>query len=325
MLEKYLVSLVLPVYNIEEYLPTCMDSVLSQTYYNLQIILVDDGSTDGSPKLCDYYAQKDSRVLVYHKTNGGLSDARNFGISKATGEFISFIDPDDFIDLDYVKYLVTLIDDYKTDLSICQHRVIFPNGEIKDLGFEGSEVMPSEIAIKRMLYHDVVDTSAWGKLYKRELFEGIEFPFGMNYEDICTTYKLFDRSRSIACGNNSKYSYIIRSSSIVNGVFSIKKLDLIKTTDMMAIEVSYKYPDLIKGVVRRQVYARISTYNQMLKTSSYKKEKNEIVGYIRSNGRKVLIDKNAPLRDKIAIILLYFGTPIYNFVWSMERKGKGYQ
>ena len=116
-----LISVVLPIYNIEAYLDRCMEAVLGQTYRNLEILMVDDGSPDGCPAMCDAYAAKDPRVIALHKENGGLSDARNYGIARARGEYITCIDPDDYVDADYVEYLYGLIDKYGTKMSICQH------------------------------------------------------------------------------------------------------------------------------------------------------------------------------------------------------------
>jgi glycosyltransferase involved in cell wall biosynthesis len=164
MSEKPLISLVLPVYNIESYLPVCMENVLGQTYTRLEILLVDDGSTDGCPALCDSYAEKDPRVRVLHKENGGLSDARNFGIRHAEGEYISLIDPDDTVDLDYVEYLYDLAVKYRAPMSICQHRVLFLNGRVEEFGKPGDRSADPAWCLEHMLYHDVIDTSAWAKL-----------------------------------------------------------------------------------------------------------------------------------------------------------------
>ena len=125
-----LISVVLPIYNIESYLDRCMEAVLNQTYSNLEILMVDDGSPDGCPQICDRYAEQDSRVRALHKENGGLSDARNYGIARARGEYITCIDPDDYVDPDYVEYLYRLIDKYETRMSICQHVTEYDNGSV---------------------------------------------------------------------------------------------------------------------------------------------------------------------------------------------------
>ena len=120
-----LVSVILPVYNVEKYLIKCLDSVIRQTYQKLEIILVDDGSTDSSGKICDEYANKDGRIKVFHKKNGGLSDARNYGIERSTGEYLAFIDSDDYVDDDYIEFLMNLTESGKYKISLCSLHVVF--------------------------------------------------------------------------------------------------------------------------------------------------------------------------------------------------------
>ena len=183
-MNKPLISIILPVYNVSAYLEKCLDSVLSQDYENLEIILVDDGSTDESPEICDRYKEKDNRITVIHKENGGLSDARNAGSSMAHGEYITFVDSDDSIQSEYVSYLYSLIEKYHTKMSLCTHTVVFEDGSVQVYGDGSDEVLDSKECIRRMLYHDVIDTSAWAKLYHRDLVKKIPYPVGMQYEDI---------------------------------------------------------------------------------------------------------------------------------------------
>lgn len=320
MREYPLISVILPVYNIEEYLPKCMESLFAQTYTNLELILIDDGATDKSPELCDKYAKQDSRVKVLHKKNGGLSDARNYGIERANGEYITCVDPDDYVDNDYIEYLFNLIVKYKTNMSICQHRVIKNGTIIHEYGNKGEEEIPNKICIERILYHDVIDTSAWGKLYKTELFSDVKYPFGKQYEDIATTYKLLYKCETVAVGYESKYNYIIRSTSIVNGQFNIKKLDLLDMTDDMAKDVISHYPELENATLRRQVYARFSTLNQMLWTKGYDEEKQTIIDFIKKNQRNVFFNPKAPKRDKFAILVLCGGVNCYKQFWKLVKK-----
>lgn len=324
MCEEPLISVVLPIYNISGYLDKCMASVLNQTYSNLEIIMVDDGSTDESPAICDSYKERDSRIVVYHKSNGGLSDARNYGIERANGLYITCIDPDDYVDLDYIEYLQMLVRKYNTKMSICQHRVHYDNGSLKENGTLGDEMIDNEKSIERMLYHDVIDTSAWAKLYHRELFLNVKYPKGKIFEDIATTYALMLQCDYIAVGYESKYNYIFHNNSIVNGEFKVNKLDLIEMTDNMGMAVLRKYPNLNEAVLRRRVYARISTLNQMLNVSGYDCERKEILSFIKSNRGKILNNKKAPKRDKFAIIILSISYRIYRCCWlTYQRKIMG--
>lgn len=320
--ENPLVSVILPVYNIAEYLPVCMDSLFAQTYANLELILVDDGSTDGSGRLCDEFAQSDPRVMVFHKPNGGLSDARNYGVSKAHGAYITFVDSDDYVDVDYVDYLYQLIVRYSVQMSVCQLRVS-RNGRLSDAHKASmDEMLSSRQCIEKMLYHDKVDASACAKLYSASLFKGIGFPLGKQFEDIATTHKLMMRAGSIAVGYEEKYTYVMRADSIVNIAFNPHKLDLLEMTDGMAREVEEVWPDLKDATLRRRVYARFSTLNQMLDTQEYPEERQAIIHFIRENARAILHDPKAPKRDKLAILTLSLGYTVYRWVWKAYMRVK---
>lgn len=319
--EQPLISVILPVYNIKEYLDRCMSSLFKQSYQNLEFVIVDDGSTDGSGDLCEIFIKKDPRVKVFHKVNGGLSDARNYGIARSNGDYLTCVDPDDYVDLDYIEYLYSLIRKYRTDMAICQHRTFYDNGSVKDLRLSGDEQLANKDCLKRMLYHDVIDTSAWAKLYKKSLFDKVQYPKGKIFEDIGTTYALMLQCPEIAIGYEAKYNYMFHANSIVNSAFKPSKLDMLDMTDKMANDVLAVYPDLERAVMRRRVYARFSTLNQMLYTDDYSAERKKIIGFIKQHAGGVLKDPLAPKRDKMAIILLFLGYPVYKQVWtSYQRK-----
>lgn len=317
-MEKPLISVVLPIYNVEKYLERCVKSVCAQTYQNIEILLIDDGSTDNSRIMCDKYLNEDKRIRVFHKKNGGLSDARNYGIEHARGEFITFIDSDDYVDDDYVEYLYKIIKKYDTNMSICQHKVCYDNGSEKDYGKYGDISLNNKECIQKMMFHDVIDTSAWAKLYRINLFCEVRYPIGKLFEDIATTYALMLQCEKIAVGLESKYNYVLRSDSIVFGSFNEKKLDLLEMTDQMAEKVLKIYPDLEDAVMRRRVYARFSTLNQMLNVEGYDKQKKEIIEFINANEGSVFWNKKTPFRDKVAIILLNMGLKIYKTVWNLK-------
>lgn len=321
-MKENLISVILPIYNVSNYLDRCMESVIHQTYNNIEIIMVDDGSTDDSALKCDEYKKKDDRIVVFHKENGGLSDARNYGIKRASGDYITCIDSDDFVDLDYIEYLYNLIKKYNVKMSICQHRVLYSSGNIKDFGKNGEEILTNKSCLEKMLYHDIIDTSAWAKLYDRSLFFEVEYPKGKLFEDIATTYKLMIKCNTIAVGYESKYNYIVRRDSIVNCSFNLKKLDLLEMTDKMADDVLSIYPDLGKAVLRRRVYARFSTLNQMLNVQGVEKEREVIIDFIKKYAHNVIRDSKAPMQDRMAILLLQFNYNIYQTVWNFRKAKK---
>lgn len=220
-----LISIIIPVYKVEKYLEKCIESVLKQTYTNLQIILVDDGSPDNCGKICDEYAKKDSRIEVIHKANGGLSDARNVGISKAKGRYIGFVDSDDYIKEDMYEILLNLIKKYDADVSICNLYDVIDGKEYvrnKDNGIH--EYSRIDI-LKEILLDKNIQSYAWNKLYKKELFDEIKYPIGKKYEDIGTTFYLFEKCNKIVVTSEPEYYYLKRADSLVNNVTESTILD----------------------------------------------------------------------------------------------------
>lgn len=216
-----LISVIVPIYGVEAYLHQCVDSLLTQTHKNLEIILVDDGSPDGCGAICDEYAAKDSRVRVIHKKNGGLSDARNAGIDVAQGEYIGFVDSDDWVMPDMYEYLLQGILGYQTDISYCGY-VNVRTAWIDYRNEETDKVYTTETALNE-LFFDRLGNFAWNKLYKAELWQDVRFPVGKNFEDIRTTYKLFERASRIAILKEPKYYYRIREDSIMHDVSFINR------------------------------------------------------------------------------------------------------
>lgn len=319
-----LISVVIPIYKVELYLERCVQSVLKQTYCNLEIILVDDGSPDNCPEMCDVYAQQDSRIKVIHKENGGLSDARNVGIDIAKGKYITFIDSDDYVKETYVEYLYKLIKEFGCRMSIALHQVIYESGKIFSWDTTKRLSMSAEKCMERILYHDILDISAWGKLYELSLFKSVRYPKGKLFEDAGTTYKLIVQCDNIACGFESQYYYMIRSNSIVTGVFNINKLDMIEMTDQMASTLKKVYPNLEDAILRRQVYARFTTLRQLVESKEryYDKEK-ELISYIKKNASMVMHNPKAPKRDKFAIVLACLGAEFFKNSWKLYCKFTG--
>lgn len=318
--EYELISVILPVYNVEQYLDNCVRSLLSQDYCAIEIIMIDDGSTDSCPQKCDEYAELYENIIAYHKENGGLSDARNYGIERANGKYITCVDSDDYVDSDYISYMYELIHKYDAKLSLCQSTVHYDGGRIKIRGSKGDECLDARKCLEKMLYHDVIDTSAWGKLYHRSLFENVRYPVGKLYEDIGTTYKLMIKSSKIAVGYESKYHYIFHRNSIVTGMFNRSKFDLIEMTDKMGEEVLEVYPDLKEAVIRRRVYSRISTLNQLLTVEGYDNDRKSLILFILENKHYIWKNKKAPKRDKVAIAILCIHYSIYKLCWLTYQR-----
>ena len=225
---KELISVVVPIYNVENYLKKCIESIINQTYDYIEIILVDDGSTDKSGEICDEYEKIDTRIQVIHKENGGLSDARNSGLRIARGEYIAFIDSDDFIEKNFIEVLYKLCKENNAEIAQC---------EFGKVGYEKFNIVQekkdTEILIKtgKQMIYDIYNgkhmiyTVAWNKLYKRSLFKGIEYPKGKINEDEATTYKLFYKATKVVITNQKLYNDVYRKNSIMNRKYNIKRLD----------------------------------------------------------------------------------------------------
>ena len=315
------ISVLVPVYNAEKYIEKCIKSIINQTYKNIEIILVDDGSTDSSGKICDEYGKKDDRIIVVHQENKGLSGARNTGLDIAKGKYIMFLDSDDTFEKDACENLYNEIEKTNADIAIGAHRVLYDSGKIIEKATHENSVLEPKIVLERILYDDGIDLSAWGKLYKISLFEDIRFPKGRLFEDSATTYMLVDKAKKIAVHSESKYNYIIRKDSISNASFSPKKMDLITSTREMSEYVKNKYPDLEKAANRRLMYAYLSTLSQLAKCKEkYPKEEKEMTTYIKKHGNEILKDKRVPKRDKFGIISLKLGFNFYKFIWRLYLK-----
>lgn len=216
-----LISIIVPVYNCEKYLFCCINSIINQTYRNLEIILIDDGSTDRSSKICDACTKIDSRIQVFHTSNHGLSSARNYGIEKANGDYIAFVDADDWIDSHMYEILHKQTISTKSDLIMCNASMVYEDRIIKANKETIIETMSGDLAIKNLLFENNCGVSAWNKLYKKSLFEKIKFPEGRYFEDFWIMYKIFNACNKIAYDNRQLYFYRQRKGSIMHRV-SIK-------------------------------------------------------------------------------------------------------
>lgn len=228
-MEQDLISVVVPIYKVEKYLPKCVESICRQTYKNLEIILVDDGSPDQCGKLCDEYAKKDGRIKVIHKKNGGLSDARNAGIEVATGKYIGFVDSDDYIHPQMYEILYNGVKDNKADLSICKFININENEVIENHNIRNAKWVALTTDQEKFEYAlgeftTVCFTVAWNKLYKSELFEQIRYPYGKIHEDEFTTYKTIDLAETVAYTEEELYYYVQRQGSIMDNGFDKRSL-----------------------------------------------------------------------------------------------------
>ena len=256
------VSVIVPVYNVEKYLRKCVRSLILQTYRNIEIILVDDGSTDSSGKICDELAGEDDRIRVIHKSNGGLSDARNAGFEHVSGSFVTYVDSDDYVSERYVEKLVLPFENENIDVSVCKSLpfTIDPDGEehfSSASSITGYCIFPADQALEIMLRQSLFDTEAWSKMYRTELMAGFSFPKGLYNEDLASIYKLFLCSRSVSYCGERLYFYLQRNDSIMGNKRNVKRFwDSYSIAECLQEDIIEKRPGLARAAKSRALSAR---------------------------------------------------------------------
>ena len=240
-----LISVIIPIYNVEKYLARCVDSIVNQTYKNLEIILVDDGSPDRCPQMCDDYAEKDSRIKVVHKKNGGLSDARNAGIAVATGEYISFIDSDDYVSDDFFECLLDVINKENSDIAECSVVKFYEDNRFDEFSDDLSvKTYDTQDAMSALIAENPFHQHVWNKLYKTELVKDIPYAVGKLNEDEFWTYQVFGRANKVARLNKTMYYYFQRNSSIMGVGYNIRRLDALEGKANRQKYIENNFPDL---------------------------------------------------------------------------------
>lgn len=278
-MEAELVSIIIPVYNVEEYLKQCIDSVINQTYKNLEIWLVDDGSDDSSGRICDEYKEIDFRIKVIHKENGGLSSARNAALDLMKGKYVYFLDSDDFISLDLIETYINLFKEYNVDVvmgTFCEFygniNTTHINQTNKPEKFNRSE------ALKLMLLDKKLYNAAAGPLYKSDLYKNIRFPIGILYEDYATTYYVMLKCQSVLYINDNRYYYRMRPGSIMNSKVTEKDMVILDIADKVSRDMALEYPKLEDCAIRKIMVVNLKFYSRILYAGfdSFQNEQNRI-------------------------------------------------
>lgn len=228
-----MISIIVPVYNVEKYLDKCINSILEQTYKDFELILIDDGSTDTSGKICDDYSEKDNRIKAIHKENSGLSSARNMGIDMAKGDYIGFIDSDDYISEDMYESLYNDIKKYNADISICSYKEIYDYQQPKNIMYEKNIEVYEGVNILEQLYRSdrVKFIVAWNKLYKKDIFNNLRYEEGKIHEDELIIHKILFKAKRVTYNSNEMYYYLQRYGSIMQKEYSISNLSYINALE----------------------------------------------------------------------------------------------
>ena len=315
------ISVIVPVYNVEQYLERCVDSIINQTYTNLEIILVNDGSTDNSGKLCDELAKKDERIRVIHKENGGLSDARNRGIDEAESDLVGFIDSDDYIDNDMYEVLLRNLNDTDADLSMCALYDVYNNTPEEQVTNKEIWELSSEQAIKMVMEAKILSVTAVNKLYRKSLFSNLKFEVGKIAEDAFIMIKLLDKCEKIVATNEKKYYYVHRENSITTQKFSTKFLNVIEAYEQNSNIILEKYPKLKDVAQTRMSWAYFYVLDRLLLDDNYndKELENNLISYLKDHRKDILNDPLFTKGRKIGFIALLLNRNLYRKL--IEKRG----
>ena len=304
-MEQALVSIIVPVYNVEQYIGDCISSILSQDYLNIEVICVVDGPSDTSDAICDGFAASDTRVRVFRKENGGLSSARNFGLRRAAGKYVAFVDGDDMLR----PYAISaMLRNFHSGVGIVAGKLTSDEAA----GFAEPEgqarFLAEREALESLLSESGFPTSACGKLFRRDLFENVEFPEGLIYEDFATIYKTVDLSGGVVLIDWPLYYYRINQSSITRKPFNRKRMDYYRVSEEVARYIGGKYPSMLQLVVNRRTRYSISFLKEVYsqKAPIDRDIARELLQYIRKGYPKYLFSgyKNSSKLAGLAFIIL---------------------
>ncbi len=311
------ISVIVPVYNVKEYLDECIESILDQSYNAFELLLIDDGSTDGSGDMCDRWQEKDERIRVIHKENKGVSDARNVGIDHAQGEYITFVDSDDVIHKECLKRMHEIALHYQADIVQCktvrrqdrlgesnEKRIVYSNFEALKIYF---------------LMHGILD-ACWAKLYHRSILGEIRFPLVKIHEDVLTTYKFIARAKKVVVTSDALYWYRLRDNSITNSGFDEKRLVLLQVPS----EIRSFLGENVNGLESEIEYYIYKIEQGLLNTlllntskNMYRNEKKEILKIIENTLRK---NQYVTSKNRFQFILIKYCKPVYVFMLSAREK-----
>lgn len=307
---KGTISVIVPIYNVELFLKRCIDSLLAQTFSDYELILVDDGSPDKCPQICDTYAQRDNRIRVIHKENGGLSDARNAGLEIAEGEFVVFVDSDDVVSPHYLEYLYRAIIEDDCDIAVCGYQMFEENVLVRDLSYDKGYIYSGTEMLWRIYSENhteyIESVVSWNKLYKKQLFDGIRFPKGKIHEDEATTYRVYCKAQKITVIPCVLYYYYQNTAGIMKRKFNISRLDYLEALrDRYFFFCNKGFLELAAYTAKLLFiftvdYASLEE-NQVEDYSAFRKRLRELYkGY-----RAVLLRQELDGKDKIRILLSY--------------------
>lgn len=300
-----LISVIVPVYKVEEYLDQCVSSIVNQTYRNLEIILVDDGSPDQCPDMCDRWAEKDSRIKVIHKENGGLSDARNAGLKVATGEYVTFVDSDDWVKENFIQTLYETMIREQSDVVECGVELVDEDGVVMRTRACRQDCITIERveALRRLVLEDSVYQTVWNKLYRANVIAGIFFEVGKYHEDDFWTYQVLEGIKRMTVLAEPMYCYLQRQQSIMGNGYSLKRLDGLEARVHRMKKLAEE--PALKNVVESRIWSDFLYHYQCalrcLQGEDQKAVLSRVTAYMKASPKQVCIFREYDLKQFVWI------------------------
>ena len=309
--KKDIVSIIIPVYNVYEYLSECVKSVLEQTYADIEIVLVDDGSSDGSGELCDEIQKKDE-----------LSDARNVGILNANGSYIFFLDSDDIIDKKTIECMMDLCEKNSLDIAISPlKRFVNTIPVVRSNEKMDIQIVNSDVALKEMLLHHGIGHEACGKLFRKELWSKRSFPVGQLYEDYSVMYDLIMDCKNVGIFKDAFYYYRIREGSIMNTKLKKRELQILEVSETVTSHILQKRPEVAEYALYLQLVTYLQTMKRILEEDihAYRDEQKIILDFLWKN-KFLIIKKWVKIKDKIKILSLLLNKKLFIYIYLVGEK-----
>lgn len=314
------ISIIIPVYKVEEYLPRCIESLLSQTFQNLEIILVNDGSPDNSGRICDEYALKDSRIKVIHKENGRAYDARNKGLDIATGDYIGFMDSDDFIHPEMYQSLYNLLEKYNADIAQCGFVKVAGDEMIQPVTDNSPVILTNEEALLQLYSDAAVEFAViWNKIYKKELLQGVRFKKAFIHDDEFFTYRLLYAASKVVVVQSQFYYYFQSPNSMIRNTFSERKMEYSEAMEERLLFFEEKGLTNLYLIAKKKycLWLLFFYYAYSKDLQKYPMLKNSILKKFELNSTEVCHQKQYPWRLRQALKMarsfpMFFGFIIYH-------------
>ncbi len=309
------ISVIVPVYNAENSIRVCVDSILNQSYPDFELILVDDESQDRSFQICNDYMKKDHRIRVCKIEHGGVSAARNYGIDQARGTYLSFVDADDYLGREYLMLLADMIHNYPVGIAVIKESIVVAGKEAVTHCVDVRtpvELLDKEQALREILIgQDKFGVAVWGKIYHRKLWDQIRFPVGVIYEDLIAIPQVFAQNEQVAYHPSVQYYYVMNPGSITHHSISEKDWDIIRNVKQLADYIDEEFPQLHDAAVARMVKDHICYLYRLVDSKEYSRIYLELRNDYQAYWREALRNRYVPIRHKMQMLLLLINPALY--------------